>query len=110
MIVALGMWNDANFPKIEAPGGVDFLYCISKYPTALSDLHFDQVDFKRYAGFSDHTVGIEAPMIALARGASIIEKHFTLDKNMHGPDHSGSMTPSELTALNAFKDALAQAL
>lgn len=68
------------------------------------------VDFDRYVGFSDHTVGIDAAMIALSRGARMIEKHFTLDKQMYGPDHSGGMTPAELTALSCFRDNLAVAL
>jgi sialic acid synthase SpsE len=106
MIVALGMWNEPGFPSIAAPGGVDFLYCVSKYPTPLADLHFGAVDFSRYAGFSDHTIGIDAPMAALARGARIIEKHFTLDKGLHGPDHAGSMTPQELRSLCSFRDSL----
>ncbi len=110
MIVALGMWDEPHFPNIAASGGVDFLYCISKYPTPLSDLNFGGVDFGRYAGFSDHTIGIEAPMAALARGARIVEKHFTLDKGLYGPDHAGSMTPEELVALCRFRDSLRQML
>jgi len=110
MLVSLGMWDGADFPKITSPGGVEYLYCVSKYPTEMSDLHFGKVDFNRYAGFSDHTIGIDAPMIALSRGARIIEKHFTLDKTMYGPDHSGSMTPSELAALSQFQASLAKAL
>jgi sialic acid synthase SpsE len=110
LVVSLGHWTEPDFPQIAAPGGVDFLYCVSKYPTPLPDLHFAAVDFTRYAGFSDHTIGIEAPMAALARGARIIEKHFTLDKDMYGPDHSGSMMPQELKALVRFRDALGQML
>jgi sialic acid synthase SpsE len=110
MIVSLGMWGEKGFPALSAPGGVDYLYCVSKYPTPLSDLHLGAVDFTRYAGFSDHTIGVAAPMAALSRGARIIEKHFTLDQSMYGPDHAGSMTPAELAALGHFRDALAQAL
>jgi N-acetylneuraminate synthase/N,N'-diacetyllegionaminate synthase len=110
MLVSLGMWSDADFPQIAASGGVGYLYCISKYPTELSELHFASVDFARYAGFSDHTVGIEASMIAMSRGAHVIEKHFTIDKSMYGPDHSGSMTPAELKALSRFRDCLLAAL
>ncbi len=47
-------------------------------------------------GYSDHTLGIEVPIAAVALGATIIEKHFTLDKNMQGPDHSSSLEPNEL--------------
>jgi sialic acid synthase SpsE len=104
------MWSESKFPNISAPGGVEFLYCVSKYPTPLSDLKLSAVDFSRYAGFSDHTVGIDAAMAALARGARIIEKHFTLDNSMYGPDHAGSMTPDELSALCRFRDRLAEAL
>ena len=110
MLVSLGMWDGADFPQIASSGGVEYLYCVSKYPTEMSDLHFGKVDFARYAGFSDHTLGIDAAMIALSRGARIIEKHFTLDKTMYGPDHSGSMTPSELAALSRFQSSLASAL
>jgi sialic acid synthase SpsE len=110
LIVSLGMWHGEGFPAISAPGGVDFLYCVSKYPTPLPSLKLGKVDFTRYAGFSDHTVGIEAAMAALARGARIIEKHFTLDRGMYGPDHAGSMTPDELGTLCLFRDRLAEAL
>lgn len=110
MLVSLGMWDGADFPRITSPGGVDYLYCVSKYPAEMSDLHFGKVDFARYAGFSDHTIGIDAATIALSRGARIIEKHFTLDKAMYGPDHSGSMTPAELLALSRFQNSLAEAL
>jgi sialic acid synthase SpsE len=110
VLVSLGMWDGAGFPQIGAPGGVEYLYCVSKYPTEMSDLHFSKVDFVRYAGFSDHTIGIDAAIIALSRGARIIEKHFTLEKSMYGPDHSGSMTPSELAALSRFQSSLASAL
>jgi sialic acid synthase SpsE len=68
------------------------------------------IDFDRYAGFSDHTIGIAAAMAAFARGARIVEKHFTLDKEMYGPDHSGSMTPDELARLSDFRNALREAL
>jgi len=50
-------------------------------------------------GYSDHTLGIEIPIAAVAMGATIIEKHFTLDKNMTGPDHKASLEPDELTVL-----------
>ena len=81
---------------------VKFLYCIPKYPTSLTDLHFDKVDFTRM-GFSDHTIGIEAAMIALSRGAQVIEKHFTLDKHdMREPDHICSAEPQELRELVDF--------
>lgn len=110
IVVSLGMWDQPEFPRIEAPGGVEFLYCVSKYPTPLGDVNLGRVDFEKYAGFSDHTIGINAAIAALARGARIIEKHYTLDKAMYGPDHAGSMTPSELAALRAFQQDLMDCL
>lgn len=110
LLVSLGMWGGAKFPEIKNAAGVDFLYCVSKYPTPLSDLHLSQVDFSAYAGFSDHTIGINAPIAALARGARVLEKHYTLNKAMYGPDHAGSMTPDELAAINAFRNDLRQCL
>lgn len=110
MIVSLGMWSEKEFPVINTNAKVDYLYCISKYPTALSDLNFSSVDFAKYAGFSDHTIGISAAMMAMSRGANIIEKHFTLDKGMYGPDHQGSMTPKELMMINQFRDEVYQAM
>jgi N-acetylneuraminate synthase/N,N'-diacetyllegionaminate synthase len=110
LLVSLGMWEGEEFPAIEAPGGVQFLYCISKYPTELADVQLGGVDFKRFAGFSDHTLGLSAAMAALARGARIVEKHFTLDKDLFGPDHACSMTPAELRRLHEFRRELEQLL
>ncbi len=102
MIVALGMWEEDGFPVIETSGKVDFLYCVAKYPTMPEDLNFLKIDFNKYSGFSDHTIGVESSIVAMSRGAKIIEKHFTLDKTMHGPDHSGSMEPNELGQLAGY--------
>lgn len=110
LLVSLGQWKEKEFPRIEAKGGVDYLYCISKYPTELKELNLGKVDFNHYGGFSDHTLGLVAPMTAFARGAKIVEKHFTLDKNMYGPDHQGSMTPAELKALSDFRNGLKECL
>ena len=111
IVVSLGMLNGEEFPEIKSESKVDFLYCISKYPTKLECLHFDNVDFKdKYSGFSDHTLGIVAPIVAMSRGAKIIEKHFTTDKSMYGPDHSGSMTPHELNELVKYKEQILQCL
>ncbi|MCB0323677.1 MAG: N-acetylneuraminate synthase family protein [Bdellovibrionales bacterium] len=110
LIISLGHWNEPALPIIRANRDVAYLYCIARYPTELADIDFSTVDFKKFAGFSDHTVGLTAAMVALSRGASIIEKHFTLDKTMYGPDHSGSMTPDELGMLNKFRTELSQCL
>jgi len=110
MLVSLGKWDKPGLPGIQAKGGVHYLYCIAKYPPALTEVHLAKADFGIYAGFSDHTIGTAAPLAAMARGARIIEKHFTLDKNMYGPDHTGSATPQELTKMCAFRDDVEQIL
>jgi len=103
LIVSLGAWTHSQFPQIASEKPVEFLYCISKYPTPLNDLGLSQVDFKQYAGFSDHSLGISAACASFALGARILEKHFTLDKAAFGPDHQGSMTPTELMKLHEFR-------
>lgn len=102
IIASLGMYQGKEFPQINTRGKVDFLYCVAKYPTLPEDLNFLEVDFNKYSGFSDHTIGIEAALVAMARGAKIIEKHFTLNKKMHGPDHIISMEPQELRQIVRF--------
>ncbi len=110
VIVSLGMWQESEFPSLSLQNP-KFLYCISKYPTSLEDINFSSIDFNtQYAGFSDHSIGIVASSIALSRGAQIIEKHFTLDKKMYGPDHSGSMEPKDLSKLCMFKTNLEKVL
>lgn len=106
IIASLGLWEETKFPEIDA----DFLYCISKYPTEFSDLKFKDVDFNKYAGFSDHTIGTSAVIAAISRGAQIIEKHYTYDKNAYGPDHSCSMSFEELEQIVNFKNELEQIL
>lgn len=102
LIISLGMYKEKDFPQIDTKGKVDFLYCVAKYPAAPRDIDFSKIDFKKYSGFSDHTVGTHASIAAIARGARIIEKHFTLDKNMHGPDHKGSADPDDMKYLSDF--------
>jgi sialic acid synthase SpsE len=103
------MWDSEVFP--DFPGyNPQFLYCVSKYPTEFSDLIFDKIDFTKYDGFSDHTIGITAPILAMSRGAKIIEKHFTLDKTMYGPDHACSMTPDELTSICKYAEEFQKCL
>lgn len=102
IIASLGMYQDKGFPRIDTSGRVDFLYCVAKYPAYPEDINFLTVDFNEFSGFSDHTIGIEASLIAMARGARIIEKHFTLNKKLRGPDHIISMEPYELRQLVEF--------
>lgn len=80
---------------------ITVLHCNTDYPTNMGDVNLTAMitiknEFNVAVGYSDHTLGIEVPVAAVALGASIIEKHFTLDKNMLGPDHSASLDPDEL--------------
>ena len=85
-------------------GNIPLLHCNTEYPTPYEDVNLlamkqMRTAFKKQVGYSDHTVGIEVPIAAVALGAEIIEKHFTLDKNMEGPDHKASLEPLELTQM-----------
>lgn len=80
---------------------VTILHCNTEYPTPMSDVNLTAMNtmkdaFKVKVGYSDHTLGIEIPIAAVALGALVIEKHFTLDKTMEGPDHKASLEPDEL--------------
>jgi N-acetylneuraminate synthase len=85
----------------EGNSNVALLHCTSDYPTKKEDVNLKSMltlreAFKVKVGYSDHTLGIEIPIAAVALGAEIIEKHFTLDKNMEGPDHKASLEPNQL--------------
>lgn len=86
---------------ISGAPNVDLLHCTTNYPCPMDEVNLKamltlQETFKCQVGYSDHTLGIEIPIAAVALGASIIEKHFTLDKSMEGPDHLASLSPKEL--------------
>jgi len=90
-----------NEGQIRKPDNVRYLYCVAEYPAEYSSLKMPCVFplHPIYDGFSDHTLGIEASLVAVARGATIIEKHFTLSKSAQGFDHVCSITPDELSDL-----------
>jgi len=80
------------------------LHCNSEYPTPIEDVDLNAMitiknKYNVNIGYSDHTVGIEIPIAAAAMGATIIEKHFTIDKNMEGPDQNASLEPKELNEM-----------
>ncbi|MBC7744363.1 MAG: N-acetylneuraminate synthase [Flavobacterium sp.] len=80
---------------------ITVLHCNTEYPTAFSDVNLLAMlnikeNFGVEIGYSDHTLGIEVPIAAVALGAKVIEKHFTLDRTLPGPDHSASLEPNEL--------------
>ena len=83
---------------------ITILHCNTEYPTPYEDVNLRAMleirdRFGVNVGYSDHTNGIEVPVAAVAMGATVIEKHFTLDKNMEGPDHKASLEPDELKAM-----------
>ena len=83
---------------------ITILHCNTEYPTPYEDVNLlamqlIQEEYQVPVGYSDHTKGIEVPIAAVALGASVIEKHFTLDRNMEGPDHKASLEPDELKAM-----------
>lgn len=83
---------------------ISLLHCNTEYPTPPCDVNLNAIatlkkTFKLKTGFSDHTRGIHFPIAAVTLGAEIIEKHFTLDKTLEGPDHRASIDPEELTAM-----------
>lgn len=85
-------------------GEISVLHCNTEYPTPFSDvnllaMHEMAEVLQKPVGYSDHTVGIEVPVAAVALGATVIEKHFTLDKTMEGPDHAASLEPAELAEM-----------
>ncbi|MDY6356554.1 MAG: N-acetylneuraminate synthase [Catonella sp.] len=107
VVMSTGM---ANLDEVKAAvdvlkkygsGDVTVLQCNTQYPTPYSDVNLRAMVTMRDelglpVGYSDHTKGIEIPVAAVAMGATIIEKHFTLDRNMEGPDHKASLEPDEL--------------
>lgn len=87
--------------KDNGCGKITLLHCNTEYPTPYEDVNLKAMltlkeKFSVDVGYSDHTRGIEVPIAAVALGATIIEKHFTLDRNMEGPDHKASLEPEEL--------------
>ncbi|MBF0192406.1 MAG: N-acetylneuraminate synthase family protein [Magnetococcales bacterium] len=101
VIISLGMWQGEGLP-FGQPANVEYLWCRSSYPAYAWDLTALPKSFvgTPYAGYSDHSLGIEVPLIAIARGARIIEKHFTLDKSDTTiRDHVLSATPEEFARM-----------
>ena len=83
---------------------ISLLHCVSEYPAPKEFINLNVINtlrtkFKIKVGFSDHTIGIEVALAAVALGANILEKHFTIDRNMDGPDHLASLEPDELSKM-----------
>tara|TARA_X000001036_G_C20642510_1_gene791706 strand:+ start:1127 stop:1813 length:687 start_codon:yes stop_codon:yes gene_type:complete len=102
IIASLGMWKKKFFP-FENLSNVKYLFCVSKYPAPKSQIKFTKKFFKKYDGFSDHTLGLDKAKQSIKLGAQILEKHFTLDKKLSGPDHTLSILPNELKELHKYR-------
>ena len=107
IILSTGMSTLADVEKayntlmVSGAKEVALLHCTTNYPCPYNEVNLQAMQtlkaaFKCQVGYSDHTMGIEVPIAAVAMGAEIIEKHFTLDRNMEGPDHKASLDPQEL--------------
>ena len=112
VILSTGMANISEIKdavKVLTDNGVSkdkitILHCNTEYPTPMEDVNLKamlhiQRELGVPVGYSDHTLGIEVPIAAVALGATVIEKHFTLDKTLPGPDHKASLEPEELKAM-----------
>ncbi|MFC2992183.1 N-acetylneuraminate synthase [Halomonas tibetensis] len=111
------VWRCWSGPEARAAlvGQVSLLHCTSQYPTPMHEVNLKALDtlaevFRLPVGYSDHTQGTLIPVAAVARGATIIEKHFTLDRQLPGPDHKASLEPDELKRMVEEVRAIAVAL
>lgn len=96
-------------------GNMTLLHCTTQYPTPFEDVNLLAMDllretFRIPVGYSDHTEGILVSLCAVAKGAVMIEKHFTLDKSLPGPDHKASITPCELASLVQYAHSIEKLL
>lgn len=99
---AIAVFEENGIPR----SSITVLHCTTEYPAPFAEVNLRAMQtisetFDVRIGYSDHTIGIEIPIAAVALGASIIEKHFTLDKTMSGPDHQASLDPAELKTMVA---------
>lgn len=98
------LWIEEVWDKLKIRRGLTLLHCLSTYPAPFEEVNLMAMKTMERAfglpvGLSDHTLGIEVAIAAAAMGATVIEKHLTLDRNMRGPDHKASLEPDELKEL-----------
>ncbi len=109
VIISLGMYDYKN-KKLPFDGkNIIYLYCVSKYPTSLTDLDMPNFDKSFFRGFSDHTLGLSASIFAVSRGAEFIEKHFSNNSSMNVDTqmaHICSMNSADLLELRKYSDSL----
>lgn len=107
VIASLGMYNKKFLPYKNK--NIEYLYCVSEYPTSLEKIKMPDFNKSSFVGFSDHTIGLAASVYAISRGAKIIEKHFSLNKSL-GCDtekaHVCSMDLNDLKNLRYFADSI----
>ncbi|MBI3522155.1 MAG: N-acetylneuraminate synthase family protein [Chloroflexi bacterium] len=107
VIMSLGKWDwKGQGMPFRAPN-VEYLYCVAKYPALLEDVQMPDFRGSDFVGYSDHTVGISACLLAISRGAKVIEKHFTLSPSLQkstAQAHLGSMRMDDLVAIRSFAD------
>ncbi len=94
-------WINESWVNLNNKPPLTLLHCVSNYPADVDDVNLRAMETMKTAfglpvGYSDHTRGIEVPVAAVAMGAEVIEKHFTLDRTMEGPDHKASLEPQEM--------------
>ena len=107
-------WSQKDWRNVLT-GHVTLLHCTSQYPATIDEVNLKAMDtlanaFGLGVGYSDHTQGTLIPVAAVARGACLIEKHFTIDRNLSGPDHLSSLEPVELAQMVRDIRAISQAL
>jgi N,N'-diacetyllegionaminate synthase len=102
VIASLG-WRKYDWPTPKWSNGEN-VYCVSKYPTTRADISWPEFG-DQITGFSDHSIGTELAKEAIDLGATIIEKHFTTDKTLFGPDQSGSSLPHEMKEIQEYGDS-----
>jgi N,N'-diacetyllegionaminate synthase len=108
---AIAVFEAGGVPRSR----ITILHCTTDYPARMQDVNLRAMltiasEFGVQVGYSDHTQGVEVSIAAVALGARIIEKHFTLDQNLLGPDHKASLTPEQLAAMVSAVRNIGQAL
>lgn len=115
MCILQEVYEAVDVLKKNGAGDITLLHCTTQYPTPYKDVNLRAMDtlkkmFGCEVGYSDHTEGIEIPIAAVAMGATVIEKHLTLDRGMEGPDHMASLEPGRFASMVAsirnIEDAL----
>lgn len=110
VFMSLGRWDWKTKGVPFHASNVEYLYCVAQYPALLEDVEMPDFTSSQFAGYSDHTPGTQAAMFAIARGARVLEKHFTLAPSLQRSTekaHLGAMTLEDLMAIRRFADGMA---